>query len=231
MTLRKRDKSNAERRLGLPKLRVGGRFISAYSPEIGLKVCERIAEGDTLKDICTIANGMCSRQTFHRWVVIYPELSRAYAAARELSAHALEEEALTMARAISVDKKASSVHVRSFEVAMNQLRWSASRRNPRVYSERGSVQITVPIQINTALDLGDGPAQSSAEHPNIYTLDASMVQEVEPQDSLEAMQLETKPLVTKNPSGTPLLHSTGEYRRRKMAEAREKHRDDPTSTT
>lgn len=133
-------------------------FLSTYNPELALGIVERIAEGETLSAICVKGSGMPSRQTFHRWVVRYPELSRAYSAARELSAHSLEEEALDTARQLKGPdrKKLTPTEVRALDVAMNQLRWSASRRNPKVYSERGAISITVPIQINTSMDLGAG---------------------------------------------------------------------------
>ena len=166
------------KRKNLPRRRIGGRFVTAYSPEIAFTICERVAEGETLKAICKPTDGLVSRQTFHRWVVLYPEASRAYSAARELSAHSLEEEALDLARDVMVGEKTSQ-KVRAFDVAMNQLRWSASRRNPRVYSERGAVQITVPVQINTSLDMGQGNAGSTKDFPNIYELKADIRQEGE----------------------------------------------------
>lgn len=164
---------------------------------MALAICERIAEGETLSAICSKGSGMPSRQTFHRWVVRYPELSRAYAAARELSAHSLEEEALDMARELKDPqkgrKKLTPSEVRAFDIAMNQLRWSAARRNPRVYSERGAINVTVPIQINTSLDLG-GPQQIE----NVYQLKAAVdvPQEPEQVDYERDMKADTAPLLT-----------------------------------
>jgi len=176
MTTRKvgvADTPQKERDMGLPRVRVGGRFVTAYDPGLALKVCERVAEGETLKALCE-AEGMPSRQTFHRWVVSYPELSRAYRAARELSAYSLEEEALNAAREVKEGDK-NSAKVRAFDVYMTQLRWSAAKRNPTVFSEKATVAFTVPIQINTTLDLGGGPEQEFGEHPDIYSLEATIV--------------------------------------------------------
>lgn len=182
------DTPAQDRKAGLARQRVGGRFVTKYEPELALKICEQVAEGRTLKDICNDAK-MPHRSTFNRWVVNYPELSRAYGAAREVSAYSLEEEALELGREIRKEP-GTSQKVRAFDVLMNQLRWSASRRNPQVFSEKGSVQVTVPIQINTALDLGEEvQAAVSPDHPNIYELTAEVETEA------PAPEQSDKPLV------------------------------------
>lgn len=141
---------------------------------------------------------MPHRQTFHRWVVNSPELSRAYSAARELSAYAMEETALDLADAIRRDP-GNSQKVRAYDISMNQLRWSAIRRNPQAFSEKAALHITVPIQINTGLDLGDASvAGGTKDHPNIYQIEAKIENTVEPEEKLsykDKMVAETKPLV------------------------------------
>ena len=189
-----------DKRLGLRGTRLGGRFVTKYTPDLALEMCEAIAEGATLKGLCEgEPDKYPSRSTFNRWVVQYPELSRAYAAARELSAHSFEEEALDIARVLAKDGvDFTSTKVRAYDTAIGQMRWSASRRNPKTYSERGSVQITVPIQINTSLDLGDG-GMLGADHPDIYKLESVVgYKEV---DDAELMQADTPVLAPPQPNG------------------------------
>lgn len=187
-----------DRELGLQRQRSGGRFLTKYTPDLALQICERIAEGETLKAICN-SEDMPARATFQRWVVQYPELSRAYAAARELSANAFEEEALDIARQLTMEgRDFTSTKIRAFDVAVGQLRWSASRRNPKVYSERGAVQITVPIQINTSLDLGDG-GMLGVEQPDIYQLEAVVDEKRIPDEEL--MQIDAPVLSGPSPNG------------------------------
>ncbi len=163
-----------DREAGLSATRLGGRFVTRYDPTMALRICERIAEGETLLAICAAGSGLPCRQTFYRWAVNYPELARAYATARELSGHSLEEEALCMARYIRDAKHMhDSASVRAYDVALGQLRWSASKRNPRVYSERAAMTFTVPIQINTTIDLAAGGG-GTAEHTNIYEVEAKV---------------------------------------------------------
>lgn len=158
----------------LPQEKVGGRYVTAYNPHVAMRIVERIAEGELLKDICAEGQGMPHRGTFHRWVVNNAELARAYGAARELSAQAMEEEAIDMARAIRKNP-GTSVNVRAYEVAMNQLRWSAQRRDPSKYGDKAQVSVRVPVQINTQLNLGtDVGGGSTLDHPNIYQITASV---------------------------------------------------------
>lgn len=154
-----------------------------YKPEIALAVCERVADGETLTEICR-EDGLPSKATFNRWVIAYPEVGRAYAAARELSAYAIEEDALVLARHLA-EHPGSAQRVRAFDILLNQLRWSASRRNPRVFSEKGTIQVTVPIQINTSLDMGGVGAEGTPDFPNIFDITATVT--TEPDEPMEAV--------------------------------------------
>lgn len=150
-----------------------GRFVAVYDRDLALAILERMASGELLKDICA-APGMPHITTVRRWAVNNPEFSRAFQTATQMSAAALEEEALGTARHIAdpkVNKKLSGTEVRAFEVAMNQFRWSASRRDPSKFGERAPASVTVPIQINTSLDLGN-----KGELDNIYTIEAKVVE-------------------------------------------------------
>lgn len=190
-----------DRKLGLARERVGGRFVTAYDPTVALEMCEMIAEGKTLKAICEEhKDRFPARQTFHRWVVNNAELARAYAAARELSAHAFEEEALTLAEELA-QKRVPKEQIRAYEVAMNQFRWSAGKRNAAVYSDRNAVKVQVPIQINTTIDLGnESVKQGTSDHPDIYRLEAEITTEeggVEKWDPKEEAYKDAEPLVSK----------------------------------
>lgn len=194
------EQPTQDKKLKLPKVMVAGRLVTLYDPSIALKIIERIAEGELLKDICSPGTDMPARSTFYRWVVNNPPLAQAYNAARELSAQALEEDALGTAAMLKdpkVNKKLTGTQVRAYEVAMNQLRWSAQRRDPAKFAERTTQSTIVPIQINTTLNLGDkSTAGETSEVPNIYTLEAEVVQETPLQDP----STDTRPL---HPDGRP----------------------------
>ena len=143
-----------------------------YNPELALAIVEEVASGTLLRDVLRRRH-MPTRSTWFRWLMTYPELGKAYTAALVLSAAAMEEEALALGREI-VTGHEDGTQVRAYEVAMNQLRWSASKRDPGRFGERMPVSVRVPIQINTTLDLGSEGAGGTLEHPNIYGLTASV---------------------------------------------------------
>ena len=96
------------------------------------------------------------------------ELGIVFAKAREMSSYAMEEEAIGRLRAAAADAKVTSTQLRAIDLLVQQLRWSSVKRNPNVFSEKAAVSITVPIQINTSLDLGHGATAGTKEFPNIY---------------------------------------------------------------
>jgi len=66
---------------------------STYTPELADEICERIANGETLRAVCRDAH-MPSWVTVYTWRKTYPEFSERFALARELGADAIAEEAL-----------------------------------------------------------------------------------------------------------------------------------------
>lgn len=175
MTVSERPKQ--DKIAGLPAERIQGRYVTKYDPAMALEVLEKIAAGETLSKICTPGSKYPHPTTFKRWVVNHPELAKAYEAARIMSGVALEEEALDMAREIKA-KQRDGTQVRAFEVAMQQLRWSAERRDPEKFANRGAVNIRIPIQINTTLDLGS-QGGSEIDGKSIYTISAKHRNDVE----------------------------------------------------
>lgn len=161
------------RDLHLPSTKLpDGRNVPAYQAELSLRILEGVAAGKTVVEMCK-QPGMPSTSTFYRWVVMIPELTAAFNAARELSAQAMEEEAIQAGRDIK-ESPESGTKVRAYEVYMNQLRWSAARRDPSKYADRAAVSVRVPIQINTGLALGPGEAKDGAGQDNMYTVTAEV---------------------------------------------------------
>lgn len=157
----------------------GDRVVTAYNAPMALAICERIAEGETLRNVCAPGGGFVTYYTFRRWCLSQPELTRAYAEARTLSAIRFEEESIDMSREIR-DDPGSAQRVRAFDVAMNHLRWVAARRNPQLFSEKVAIRLTVPIQINTNLDLGGSLLDQTIGNngDSSYTLEATVLEEV-----------------------------------------------------
>lgn len=142
---------------GARQEKFGQRFIQKFSPDTALEICSRIAEGETLEAICK-EPGMPSRVTFWRWRMLYPDLDRVYTLARQCSAEKIEEEALEMARKLRDMKGWKATDVMAWRAAMQQFRWSAERRNPAVYGDRGTSGPSVQVVIQTPLEIGQAEA-------------------------------------------------------------------------
>jgi len=157
------------------------------------EVCEQIAFGRTLREI-ELDPAFPPAELFLVWLMREPNLALAFARARELSAYAMEEEAIFLLRA-KLKAPGTTAELRAAELMVQQLRWSAGKRNPGIFSEKAAVNVTVPVQINTSLDLGKGQGAGSAPgFPNIYELKAEVVKEVdlpasEPETKAEAKRL------------------------------------------
>lgn len=161
--------------LKLPAVSTGGRWFTKYDPNIALDIVEKIADGEllsklTAKDAIPLT---VTKQTFLRWVSSVPELQKAYSAALQLSAHAFEEKAIDKAEKVAL-APGSPQNVSAASLLISQYRWSAARRNPTRYSDKGNTQIVVPVNINTTLDMGSGHQTVDVEVPDIYTISVPM---------------------------------------------------------
>lgn len=127
----------------------------------------------------------------------YPDLAKAYAEARRSSAHSFEDKALGLAEDLTGPNEFSGTQVQAHKAAMEQYRWSASRRNPSEYAEAGakSVSLVVPIQINSSLDLAESGERSAAPAASIWEVRTEVLEahESAPQSGSEEVEVETVP--------------------------------------
>ena len=149
----KYPKADREAGLGV-EYRKNGRY-TAYSRDMALQVIEDIANGGIVDEICQRKDRPV-KVTFYRWLREVPELSALYDAAVEQSAMALEDQLLVQADRLMKQKGMTAVQIRAIAVAMDQLRWSASKRNPKRYGNQPPQAAAIAVQINTTLDLGGG---------------------------------------------------------------------------
>lgn len=155
-----------------------------------LTVIEGVATGGRVQDL-TGGDDQPKRGTFYRWLTTYPELKRAFDTARELSAYSFEEKALELVDTLIGTNDFTGVKVRMYEVAMAQLRWSASRRNPGALGEKATVNTVIPIQINTSLDLGQIGGGTRIVDDNVYTFAANVeVTDAEAEEPGTPLELE-----------------------------------------
>lgn len=83
---------------------------SSYTPEIAQKLCERLANGETLKGICS-DDSMPSFTTVYRWEIEREEFRNLSAHARELGTHSLADQCIEIADDASLDPADKRVRV------------------------------------------------------------------------------------------------------------------------
>lgn len=144
-----------------------------YTPELALVICEQIADGKSISEIAEI-DGMPARNTIYRWLAVYPKFFDAFQRAKEVSAMTFEERALAIAAKLEMSHTFTASYISGLNYAMQQYRWTASRRNKTEYGQQVQTITAVPITINTSLNLGQegmGPATTATQ--SIYTIEAT----------------------------------------------------------
>lgn len=125
---------------------------SDFSQEVADAICERIADGESLRGICQ-ADGMPSRMTVFRWLAD-PNRSAfrdQYARAREEQAEFYAESIVEIADEVEVEATYQGEQVKldvsSSAIARNRLRvdarkWYASKLSPKKYGDFKAVELT-----------------------------------------------------------------------------------------
>lgn len=134
-----------------------GRFLTPYSQETFFSIAERIANGETLTEICK-EPGMPDRVNVWRWAQRDPEIAKALAEARAISAHVLEEEMAAIEHKL-LTEHIPNQFIRAYDIALTSKRWRAGKRNTQAYSDKVPNVPTTVIQINTDLWSTDGNLQ------------------------------------------------------------------------
>lgn len=120
-----------------------------YTPELASLICERIAEGESLRAVC-LSGDTPSYRTVMRWLAAGDKDLKSgldsdlaafchnYARAREAQADA-DADRLTQ---IADDVLQGRVGPAEARAAADILKWTASRRNPRKYGDKQELQHT-----------------------------------------------------------------------------------------
>ena len=140
----------------------------AHTPDLALEICLRLAEGQTLREICRDER-MPGRTTVTRWIVEDREGFRGqYVRAREAQADAWADENIEIADDSTNDwverqKGEQAVteldreHISRSALRIETRKWHMSRMSPKKWGDRTQLQHTGadggPIQIEGAVGL------------------------------------------------------------------------------
>lgn len=133
---------------------------SDYTPELADEICERIANGESVRKICE-DDDKPNRRTVMRWLETHEDFATKCARARLLQADALEEEMQEVAddgtndwmeRRSEAEKGGGIMtgwvlngeHVQRSKLRVSTLQWRAAKLNPKKYGEKITQEQTGP---------------------------------------------------------------------------------------
>lgn len=100
---------------------------SDYSQELADSICERLADGESLRSICS-ADDMPAKTTVFRWLGANQEFRDQYARAREEQAESLADEITEIA------DTADDAQIARLRI--DARKWVASKLKPKRYGDR-----------------------------------------------------------------------------------------------
>ena len=121
---------------------------SGYSEELALVICERIANGESLRSICT-DDDMPAQSSVYKWLLEHDGFSEKYARAREQQADAIFDEILAIADDArndwmerqgedgeTVGWQLNGDHVQRSRLRIDARKWMAGKLRPKKYGEK-----------------------------------------------------------------------------------------------
>lgn len=139
---------------------------STYNEEIVATICERLAEGESLRRICA-DEGMPAKSTVMLWLAQHEAFSDQYARAREAQADYLAEDLLEIADDGRNDWMATQVgdgvtayqangeHIQRSRLRVDARKWLIAKMAPKKYGDRVTQEHTGPG--------GEGPVRHIVE--------------------------------------------------------------------
>lgn len=138
--------------------------VTTYSEDMALIICERLADGESLKAICE-DDEMPARSTVFKWLAESGPFSDMYARAREEQADAIFDEILNIAddgRNDWMERRGeedagwvtNGENIQRAKLRIDARKWMAGKLRPKKYGEKlelehgGQVTLTPTINFN-----------------------------------------------------------------------------------
>lgn len=106
---------------------------STFTQELFDRICERMAEGESLRAICK-AKDMPAKRTVLRWVANDEALAKQYSEAQQMRAECYFDEIIAIA-----DSKSDPQKTR---VQIDARKWVLARMNPKKYGDKFTQELT-----------------------------------------------------------------------------------------
>lgn len=117
---------------------------STYRPATAEVICARLADGETVTDICKTP-GMPHRQTVHQWRMRHPEFAERYARAREIGMETMADDILAISDDDSndyVDGQANHANVQRARLMVDTRKFLMAKLAHRVYGDRQQLEVS-----------------------------------------------------------------------------------------
>lgn len=118
-----------------------------YSPELGERICELVANRVPVAEICAM-DGMPDKSTLYRWKRVYRDFSDNYARAREERADARQDHIDW----ISDQVRLGILDPAAARVMIDAEKWQMGKEKPKAYGERTTTDINQTVTINVAFE-------------------------------------------------------------------------------
>lgn len=120
--------------------------VTTYADEVALQICERLANGESLKAICE-DEGMPARSTVFKWLAENKPFSDMYARAREEQADAIFDEIIEIAddgRNDWMERRGeedagwvtNGENIQRAKLRIDARKWMAGKLRPKKYGEK-----------------------------------------------------------------------------------------------
>lgn len=125
---------------------------SDFTTEIAGAICERLADGESLRSICT-SDDMPNKSTVFRWLAADESFRDQYAQAREAQADALFDDVLEIADDARNDWMvrrgeddagwvANGEHIQRSRLRVEARKWMAGKLRPKKYGEKVDLELS-----------------------------------------------------------------------------------------
>ena len=139
--------------------------MAQFSEERFDEICERIAEGESLREICTDED-MPSKTTVFKWLSQSQELADQYARAREEQADLIFDEILGIADDARNDwmerngqddagYQANGEHIQRSRLRIDARKWMAGKLRPKVYGDKLDLNHSGEMRVTLESDASD----------------------------------------------------------------------------
>jgi len=144
----------------------------AYSKETFIRVCERMAGGETTRE--ALDNEGLAPSTFYQWMeredAEGESLRTLFGRARLMLAESAFGEALEKSRALLLDDEIDQARVGATRLLVDTLKWYAERLNPRQYAMQRMEPVAQTVNVtNNTLQI-DGRALDDAQRSSLRAM-------------------------------------------------------------